>query len=213
MIYIYTSKPRNHFDPSICYLVCLIISPLIRTVVESAPLALWPKVTKQIPGTNHTSWDKPISFWAGHYNIKERTIQCPCRRSFSSRMGPYPIPVNSHKNILQKLCLTEFIKKDDWLPQSPDCCELKDRISQCWEDISLAEIRKSIGSWKNRLRAVCSRNGDRLTTFSKKLQVRLTIKHFSPALHLWTIMFVFSGSGFKPKLLSWYVYTLETINR
>jgi hypothetical protein len=28
-------------------------------------------------------------------------------------------------------------------------------ITEYWEEISLAELRKSIGSWKKRLRAVC----------------------------------------------------------
>jgi hypothetical protein len=80
----------------------------------------------------------------------------------------------------------EFIKKDEWPPQSPDCnhiwiimCmwdslsekvyrgstdkftkkELKQRITECWEEISLAELRKSIRSWKERLRAVCGEDG------------------------------------------------------
>lgn len=78
----------------------------------------------------------------------------------------------------------ELINKDDWPPQSPDCnpmdyhvwdslsqkvycgrnnkfteSELKERISQCWNDISLTEIRSSIESWKKRLWTVCSENG------------------------------------------------------
>lgn len=78
----------------------------------------------------------------------------------------------------------EFIQKDSWPPQSPDCNpmdyyvwdalasevysgrtekfserELKDRITECWENITLAGIRKAIGSWKKRLRLVSSEDG------------------------------------------------------
>jgi hypothetical protein len=37
--------------------------------------------------------------------------------------------------------------------------ELKQRITECWVEISLAELRKSIGSWKKILRAVCGEDG------------------------------------------------------
>lgn len=78
----------------------------------------------------------------------------------------------------------EFIKKDDWPPQSPDCNpmdyaiwnslsekvyegrrdpftedELKERIREKWDEISLPEIRQSISQWKKRLAAVCAQNG------------------------------------------------------
>jgi hypothetical protein len=36
---------------------------------------------------------------------------------------------------------------------------LKKRVTECWEEISLAELRKSIGSWRKRLRAVCGEDG------------------------------------------------------
>ena len=78
----------------------------------------------------------------------------------------------------------EFIKKDEWPPQSPDLNpmdysvwdslsekvyagrtekfteqELKDRIEQMWGEITVGEIRKSISSWKKRLRLVHSEDG------------------------------------------------------
>jgi hypothetical protein len=37
--------------------------------------------------------------------------------------------------------------------------ELEQRITECWEEIFLAELRKSIGSWKKRLLAVCGEDG------------------------------------------------------
>jgi hypothetical protein len=37
--------------------------------------------------------------------------------------------------------------------------ELKDKIQENWAVISLAEIRKSIGAWKKRLRLVCGQDG------------------------------------------------------
>lgn len=77
-----------------------------------------------------------------------------------------------------------FIKKDEWPPQSPDCNpmdysiwdslsekvyrgrntafneeELKDAIKEKWREISQAEVRKTILSWKKRLRAVCDVSG------------------------------------------------------
>lgn len=78
----------------------------------------------------------------------------------------------------------KFIKKDEWPPQSPDLNpmdysvwdslsekvyagrtekfteqELKDRIKEKWDEITVAEIRKSITSWKKRLRLVNSEDG------------------------------------------------------
>lgn len=78
----------------------------------------------------------------------------------------------------------EFIKKDEWPPQSPDCNPmdyaiwdslkekvyegrrdkfteqaLKDSILASWERISLEEIRKSISAWKKRLRCVVEEDG------------------------------------------------------
>ena len=72
-----------------------------------------------------------------------------------------------------------FIAKDDWPPQSPDLNptgyaiwdslsekvyrdrqkpftedELKDKIQECWEEISINEIRWSVSCWKKRLRDV-----------------------------------------------------------
>jgi hypothetical protein len=35
----------------------------------------------------------------------------------------------------------------------------KQRITECWEEIYLAELRKSIGSLKKILRAVCGEDG------------------------------------------------------
>ena len=77
-----------------------------------------------------------------------------------------------------------FIKKDEWPPQSPDLNpmdytiwdslsekvykgrtqkftenEQKEKIREKWEEITLEEVRKSIGSFKKRLRAVCEQNG------------------------------------------------------
>jgi hypothetical protein len=37
--------------------------------------------------------------------------------------------------------------------------ELKQGITECWEEIYLAELRKSIGSWKKILLAVCGEDG------------------------------------------------------
>jgi ABC-type sulfate transport system substrate-binding protein len=37
--------------------------------------------------------------------------------------------------------------------------ELKEKIQEKWAEISLAEIRKSIGTWKKRLRHVCGQDG------------------------------------------------------
>ena len=78
----------------------------------------------------------------------------------------------------------EFIKKDEWPPQSPDCNPmdygiwdslkekvyrgmrdklteqaLKDRIILSWEEISVGEIRKNISAWKKRLRLVVDEDG------------------------------------------------------
>lgn len=78
----------------------------------------------------------------------------------------------------------EFIEKNDWPPQSPDCNpmdyaiwdslkekvyqgqreklteeQLKARILASWEQIPLEEIRKSISAWKKRLRLVAEEDG------------------------------------------------------
>ena len=37
--------------------------------------------------------------------------------------------------------------------------ELKEKIQEKWEEITLEEVRKSIGSFKKRLRAVYEQNG------------------------------------------------------
>jgi len=77
-----------------------------------------------------------------------------------------------------------FIKKNEWPPQSPDCnpmdysiwdslsqkvysgrntkfteTELKEKIIEAWDDILLNEVRHSISSWKKRLRVVCQQGG------------------------------------------------------
>ena len=69
-----------------------------------------------------------------------------------------------------------FINNDEWLPRSPDLNpmdysawgslteklhagrtekfteqELKDKIKEKWDEISVGKIRKSISSWKKRL--------------------------------------------------------------
>jgi hypothetical protein len=49
--------------------------------------------------------------------------------------------------------------------------ELKQRITECWEEISLAELRKSIGSWKKRLRV--RKTGDQSIIFSPRLSYTL----------------------------------------
>jgi hypothetical protein len=59
--------------------------------------------------------------------------------------------------------------------------ELKQRITECWE------LRKSIGSWKKRLRAVCGEDGgpiDHLFALTK-LHVVRTTKYVIEALRPW----------------------------
>ena len=78
----------------------------------------------------------------------------------------------------------DFIRKDEWPPQSPDCNpmdyavwdslsqkvyagkqnkftenELKKQIRKCWKDITLREIQKTISVWNKRLRTVVAENG------------------------------------------------------
>jgi len=78
----------------------------------------------------------------------------------------------------------EFIKKDEWPPQSPDCNpmdyaiwdalsekvysartekfteeELKDKIREKWEEISTEYIQQTISSFKKRLRMVTAQDG------------------------------------------------------
>lgn len=90
---------------------------------------------------------------------------------------------NATQNHLQE-SVPAFIKKDEWPPQSPDCnpmdyCiwdilsrkvynnrmekfteeELKRRIVECWEKITLREIQKAIASWKKRLWKVYTGQG------------------------------------------------------
>ena len=94
-----------------------------------------------------------------------------------------PILVTQHRRTLNKV-VPHFIKKDEWPQQSPDLNpmdytiwdslyekvykgrtqkftenELKEKIWEKWEEITLEEVRKSIGSFKKRLRAVCEQNG------------------------------------------------------
>ena len=71
----------------------------------------------------------------------------------------------------------DFIRKDEWPPQSPDCNPMdyavwdslsqkvyagkqdkftenelkKKQIRKCWKDITLGEIQKTISVWKNTL--------------------------------------------------------------
>lgn len=77
-----------------------------------------------------------------------------------------------------------FIKKDEWPPQSPDCNpmdysiwnslsekvyrgqmdvftegELKAKIRESWEEITLEEIQNSIQAWKKRLRVITREGG------------------------------------------------------
>ena len=78
----------------------------------------------------------------------------------------------------------KFIKKDKWLPQSPDCNPmdyaiwdslkekvyrgmpdkltkqaLMNRVIVSWEEISIEEIRKNISAWKKRLCLVVEEDG------------------------------------------------------
>ena len=78
----------------------------------------------------------------------------------------------------------EFIKKDEWPPQSPDVnsmdysiwellkdkvyrgrndkfsvTELKQKIIDGWRKISTEEIRKSIGAWKKILQLIIEEDG------------------------------------------------------
>ena len=80
--------------------------------------------------------------------------------------------------------MPDFIRKDEWPLQSPDCNqmdyavwdslsqkvfarkqdkytenELKKQIRKCWKDITLGEIQKTISVWKKRLRTVVTENG------------------------------------------------------
>ena len=77
-----------------------------------------------------------------------------------------------------------FIRKNEWPPMSPDLnpmdyaiwpalkelvyferttpfteAEIKDKIAECWNELSIETIRASIRSWKKRLRSVCDANG------------------------------------------------------
>jgi hypothetical protein len=64
--------------------------------------------------------------------------------------------------------------------------------------------RNPIGSWKMRLSAVCSENGDRLTTFSKIVYSRCDCYktlQFAIAFMDMSMIFVFGAAGLIPKLL------------
>ena len=94
-----------------------------------------------------------------------------------------PPPSNPNQTHLEQV-VPHFIKKDEWPPESPDLNpmdytiwdslsekvykgrtqkftenELKEKIREKWEEITREEVRKSIGSFKKRLRAVCEQNG------------------------------------------------------
>jgi hypothetical protein len=47
--------------------------------------------------------------------------------------------------------------------------ELKQRVTECCEEISLAELGKSIGSWKKRLRTGCGEDGASIVIFSPRI--------------------------------------------
>jgi hypothetical protein len=72
------------------------------------------------------------------------------------------------------------------------CEKLTEVISQCWENISLAEIKKFIASWKTKLRAVCSENWPAPINC-----VGGTTKRFSPAFRVWTMILVVCAAGLR----------------
>ena len=97
---------------------------------------------------------------------------------YSSRTELPLTPVMQHKDILRKI-LRILLKSDEWPPQSYDCnpmdysiwdscqrrctritidhteAQLKAKITETRNEITLNEIRRSISSWKKRLRGVC----------------------------------------------------------
>ena len=97
---------------------------------------------------------------------------------FSNRMGPPSHTSNPAQTHLEQV-VPHFIQKDEWPPQSPDLNpmdytildslsekvykgrtqkftenELKENILEKWEEITLEEVRKSMGSFKKRLREI-----------------------------------------------------------
>ena len=96
-------------------------------------------------------------------------------------------PAHSSKTTQEYLdgATPDFIRKDEWPPQSPDCNPMdyavwdslsqkvyagkqdkftenelkKTQIRKFWKDITLGEIQKTISVWKKRLRTVVAENG------------------------------------------------------
>ena len=96
-------------------------------------------------------------------------------------------PAHSSKTTQEYLdgATPDFIRKDEWPPQSPDCNPMdyavwdslsqkvyagkqdkftenelkKTQIRNFWKDITLGEIQKTISVWKKRLRTVVAENG------------------------------------------------------
>ena len=112
---------------------------------------------------------KPTSICS--MNIYSQTAK-PCipkTTTYSSRASQEYLAENTN----------QFIKKDEWPPQSADCnpmdyaiwdmlservyagrrqkfteTELKQKILEAWQEISLTEIRGCISCWKKRLKLV-----------------------------------------------------------
>ena len=124
-----------------------------------------------------------------YINLLENKLLTDCVRLYpSNNFILQQDGTSSHTSKLTQKFLTskniEFIKKDRWPHQSPDLNPmdytvwnsltekvyyqqreafteepLKQKITECWQQITIEEIRKSINSWKRRLRDVIAQNG------------------------------------------------------
>ena len=122
-------------------------------------------------------------------NLLEIGLLPDCRRLYSNGDLVFQqdgAPAHMSKTTQEYLdgAMPDFIRKDEWPPQSPDCNpmdyavwdslsqkvyagkqdkytenELKKHIRKCWKDITLGEIKKTISVWKKRLRTVVAENG------------------------------------------------------
>ena len=112
-------------------------------------------------------------------NLLEIGLLPDCRRLYPNGDWVFQqdgAPAHTSKTTQEYLdgAMPDFIRKDEWPPQSPDCSpmdyavwdslsqkvyagkqdkftenELKNQIRKCWKDITLGEIQKTISVWKS----------------------------------------------------------------
>ena len=147
-------------------------SRFTKKVMVSAGVSWKGKTRIHFIDTEHTKVNSE-----SYKNLLEIGLLPDCRRLYPNgdwvfQQDGAPAPTSKTTQEYLDGATPDFIRKDEWPPQSPDCNpmdyavwdkftenKLKKQIRKCWKDITLGEIQKTISVWKKRLRTVVTENG------------------------------------------------------